>query len=105
MDLQLFELGGQLALGASQRNRRHLLVEPTAVREEEVLRTVANPQINRDVSQSIFVATVVITVGQKAAYGLTPSILIMQADARVVDTDELDIAALFNVEQPSSLPN
>ena len=41
LDLQLFELGGQLALGASQRNRRHLLVEPTAVREEEVLRTIA----------------------------------------------------------------
>ena len=41
LDLQLFELGGQLALGASQRNRRHLLVEPTAVREEKVLRTIA----------------------------------------------------------------
>ena len=29
----------------------------------------------------------------------------MEADARIVDTDELDIATLFDVEQPSSLLN
>ena len=46
LDLQLFELGGQLALGAAQRNRGHLLVCPTAVRKGEVLRAVANPQAN-----------------------------------------------------------
>ena len=81
------------------------MVNPAAVREEEVLRTVANPQANRDVTRSIFVATVVITIGQKAAYGLTPSILIMKADARIVDADELDIATLLDVEQPSGLTN
>ena len=105
LDLKFFELGGQLTLGDAQGNRRHLLVNPTAVRDGEVLRTVANPQTNRDVTRSIFVATVVISVGQKPAYGLVPPILIMKADARIVDTDELDIAAPLDVEQPSSLPN
>ena len=50
VDLQFFELGGQLAFGAAEGNRRHLLVVLVAVRESKVLRAVANPQANRDIA-------------------------------------------------------
>ena len=102
---QLTEICRQLSLGIAQGNRRYLLLVLAAIRENEILRAVANPQANRDVTRSIFVATVVITVGQKAAYRLTPSILIMKADARIVNADELDVVTLLDVEQPSSLTN